>query len=187
MDNSNNHSPGMPSSPSEIALSLFALLMLSVAAATVAYGVNQLRVPTSIPAAEQPGEPVARDVDLVSGGPFDNQEDPALKAAAIPTVNGSAKPTTLCSSPKSSHEFFREPDVGQIYFQVAASHRGVASVLAMYLEGKGLQMTVAVGPDERSYRVLAGPLVTETEIEQTRTVLTNLDLTPFLRRINETH
>ena len=77
---------------------------------------------------------------------------------------------------------FREPELGQLFFQVAAADRGVAEVFAEYLMRKQLSIQVATGPDERSYRVLVGPIRDNEHLGELRDVLEESGFRPFLRR-----
>lgn len=69
---------------------------------------------------------------------------------------------------------------GQQYLQVAAVNRGVAEVFVEVLARKGFPGRMAEGPDERTFRVLVGPLA-KAEIPETRSALDRAGFPAFVR------
>ena len=110
----------------------------------------------------------------VSSDPVAIVVDPIGETAPM-----AAQPLLAESASKS---YFRNPQPGQIFLQVVAVDRGPAEVFAEYLTRKGFTAQVASGPDERSYRVLVGPLQTSSEIDASRNRLQTEGFRPFVQK-----
>jgi len=102
------------------------------------------------------------------------------EALAEPAPAPTPAPETL-AAPAVPASYFQQPEPGQTFLQVAAADPGVASVFAEYLARLDFSCLIADGPDERSYRVLVGPLADNTEISTTRAALEVAGFEPFVR------
>ncbi len=100
----------------------------------------------------------------------------------MPAASAPAPAAKPASSGFSAKSYFREPNAGQLFLQVAAADRGVAEVFAEYLTRKSFPCQIATGPDERSYRVLVGPIKGRKQRGVLRSGLETSGFNPFLRQ-----
>jgi len=91
-------------------------------------------------------------------------------------------PPPSVPEPATPASYFQQPELGQTFLQVAATDPGVAAVFAERLASLDFSCLIADGPDERSYRVLVGPLQDNREIVTTRAALEIAGFQPFVRR-----
>lgn len=96
------------------------------------------------------------------------------KAQELPKPVVTARPAPAAErvvevAPRGSNVM--EPIAGQTYLQVAAVARSEAEVFADVLRQRGFKAHVAVGPNDKIFRVVVGPLANTADIAKTRTDL----------------
>ncbi len=167
--------------PRQLAAGLFLLITITVGFSTLSYAVGRLLEPQPASAGHVSDEEQIVVVDPVEGA----VSRPAAPRRSVERASPprTAAPAAAAPTGTDLQRYFHEPIAGQLFYQVAASDRGLAGVLAMYLNEQGVPAQVATGPDERSYRVLAGPLETSADTERVGRRLRTLGFEPFLRRI----
>jgi hypothetical protein len=102
-----------------------------------------------------------------------------LPATVLPTVSIVAAPFT---AGKSGPPLFAEPDAGQVYIQIGAVEKGMATILAEGLRSHGFEAFVASGPSEKVFRVLIGPLPDPESFLKAKAAVDAIDLSAFARR-----
>lgn len=140
---------------------------------------------TSNPAATPPSEPVANPADTISPptGPEAKHAEPPAPSTAKPAPVSPAKPKPSAVGPAASPapspvsraatgpaSVTGQPAAG-IYWQVVATARPDAEIIAEALTKKGFHAQVAAGPREGIFRVLVGPFKDSATQAQTRTGL----------------
>ncbi|MCW5981837.1 MAG: hypothetical protein KIT09_27375 [Bryobacteraceae bacterium] len=81
---------------------------------------------------------------------------------------------------------FGEPGPGQLFFQAVSTSRSLAAAAAGRLARQGLPCLVAAGNDERSFRVLVGPVESWDKAPEVRERLERLGYRPFPRQYKKT-
>lgn len=109
-------------------------------------------------------------------------EPAAAVAAAPPPVAVPENVEQPPPVPPTPASYFRNPQPGELFLQVVAVDRGPAEVFAEYLTRKGFSSQVATGPDEHSYRVLVGPILSSDDVSSLRGRLESEGFRPFLQR-----
>ncbi len=165
-----------------ITVVLFLAVILLGSFSAMAYIVGRAVMPPAVPldGSEEPEKVLIVD----PAGQETHAPAPALepKPGAEP-VDAAFRP-----APKTvmagfqAETYFREPNPGQLFLQVAAADRGVAEVFAEYLTRKSFPCQIAAGPNQRSYRVLVGPIQDKTQLGRLKTGLETSGFNPFLRR-----
>lgn len=168
--------------PRQLAAGLFLLITITVGFSTLSYAVGRLLEPQPASAGRSSDEEQIVVVDAVKDGAL---RRPTAPRRSVERTIAPPTPPPAAAAPTGTdlRRYFSEPIAGQLFYQVAASDRGLAGVLAMYLNEQGVPAQVATGPDERNYRVLAGPLETPADTERAGRRLRALGFEPFLRRI----
>lgn len=146
----------------QVASVAFVVLTLIAIAASVFYVAGRMSMPVEPPRIDFT-PPDARPALLRSGG----GTAPAAKPAA---------------NPAWSDPVFREPQPGEVFLQMAAVERGVAAVFCEGLRRMGFPSIVAPGPDQRIFRVLIGPVPSNSEMARIKKSLEDAGLSTFLRR-----
>jgi cell division septation protein DedD len=129
--------------------------------------------PDSQPAASSPTpaqEPPARTPETkpaASEPTTTHAEQPPTPASVKPTPVAPAKPKPTAVGPAA---FNGEPSSGE-YWQVVATSRPDAEIIAEALNKKGFHAQVSPGPREGVFRVLVGPFKDSATQAQTRTKL----------------
>lgn len=179
----------------QVGLALFMLVLTIGTFGAVTYVVGRMVVPLPAAADADRNEQVL--VVESAGGPVsDPIEAPVLRAGTKPKPP--AKPVAAKVSPKAAPapertvstadkvfinaSSFREPTPGQVFLQVAAADRGVAEVFAEYLTRRAFPVQIGRGADERSWRVLVGPMRDNAQIAAARSRLEDAGFHPFVRR-----
>ncbi len=74
------------------------------------------------------------------------------------------------------------PLPGSVYWQVGVVDRGIASVFVEHLNRMGLRARTATVQTPGFQRVLVGPLLTQTSIEETKQILDKAGFQAFLKK-----
>ncbi len=163
----------------QLTVALFMLLMLVATFAAVSYVVGRVVVaPVTATAQTAPPENV---LVVDAAGEKTPATTPEKHTASEPS-----RPAPAPAVPPPFDSYFYEPEPGQLFLQVAAADRGIAEVFAEYLARKQFTPRIATGPDERSYRVLVGPIENNEQLSELRTGLEKAGFHPFLRRYKST-
>jgi hypothetical protein len=72
--------------------------------------------------------------------------------------------------------------VGNTFWQVAATDRGMAEVTCEVLTRKGLPTLLSDGPSAGIFRVLVGPIKTTDETNRYKAVLDEAQFHPFIKK-----
>jgi len=159
----------------QLAVALFMLFMLVATFAAVSYVVGRIvMAPVTATAQSAPPEDVLVVDAAGEKTPGKPPQQPAAPEASRPKPAPAAAP--------AFESYYYEPAPGQLFLQVAAADRGIAEVFAEYLARKEFTPRIATGPDERSYRVLVGPIENNEQLSELRTGLEKAGFHPFLRR-----
>ena len=107
---------------------------------------------------------------------------PATRQAPIVVDPGAERPSPM---PTKEPAVAQRPALapaapGQMFLQVGALDRGMAAVFIEVLAGKGFIGRMMPGPDDKTFRVVVGP-VTRAEVTSTKTALEQAGFTPFAR------
>ena len=117
-----------------------------------------------------PARPVAETpVSIGEAQPTAAAQDENAPAAET----GAAQPTAA-SAPQASENppvTVTQPQPGQTYIQVTAVGKAEADVLAEVLARKGFRTLVAPGPNDKLFRVLAGPAKDINEVTKLKSDL----------------
>ncbi len=111
--------------------------------------------------------------------PHAAQPTTASPVAALPTASILAPPNTAA---RTGAPLFAEPEAGQVYIQIGAVEKGMATILAEGLRSHGFDAFVAAGPSERVFRVLIGPLPNPESFRRAKAAVDAIDLSAFARR-----
>ena len=181
-----------------VGLALFMLVLTMGTFGAVTYVVGRMVVPPPAAAdgarneqvlvVESGGEPVSDPVvELMRRAEV--RPKPPVKPAAVnsspkstPAAPVSGRKASAMSKALTNASFFREPTPGQVFLQVAAADRGVAEVFAEYLTRREFPVQIGSGTDDRSWRVLVGPMRDNAEITKVRANLEEAGFRPFVRR-----
>ena len=161
-----------------LAVALFMVVVLMGTFAAVSYVVGRVVVPTPAAAVEP-----APQEDILVVEATEGSSAPAVPANSEKREPSRARPVPV--EMPSFESYFREPEPGQVFLQVAAADRAVAEVFAEYLVRRQFTPQIASGPDERSFRVLVGPIQDNAQLAKLRTGLAEAGFHPFLRRYNK--
>lgn len=160
----------------QLAFGLFMVVILMGTFTALAYIVGRMVLPVQAAAADHSAPEKVLVIDPATG----ERQVPAPPASR----NAPARTAAPAPSPPASH--FKDPQPGQLFLQVAAADRGVAEVFTEYLTRQSFPCQVATGPDERSYRVLVGPVRDNGHLATLRAGLEGSGFKPFLRRYGKT-
>ena len=168
---------------SQVASWLFMAVIAMAVCSSLAYLAGRSATPrkASTPAA---ATSVAIPTPAFAVAPTAESSPAALPAAtspfaALPSVSILAPPN---AAPRSGAPLFAEPDAGQVYIQIGAVEKGMATILAEGLRSHGFEAFVASGPSEKVFRVLIGPLPNPESFRQAKAAVDAIDLTAFARR-----
>ena len=109
-------------------------------------------------------------------------ERPAPAPAApvpAPVIVEAPKP------PVPAAPLFSEPKAGELYLQMGALDKGIATVFTEGLRTHGFEAFVAPGPSEKVFRVLIGPLVDQDAFKRTKDAIDDLGLAAFARKVQQ--
>lgn len=144
----------------QLAAVLFMALILMGMGMTVAYLVGRMMVPTQAVRAQtnQSASRSAGQLIVVDGpGKAACPDQFATKASG--------------KSPVEPKAVYREPAPGDRYLQVIAIDRRRAEHWAAFLAGLGLSAGVSAGPDEKTWRVMVGPIEDDAKMTEIRALL----------------
>lgn len=153
-------------------VSLFLVVTLTGIFCGLAYVAGRAVTPIQVQHTAIPAPVVAAEPATMPGP--ETAPAPAPMAGAPASAPSRAVPAAPAS-------YFQQPETGQTFLQVAAADPGVAVVFAEYLTRLDFSCLIADGPDERSYRVLVGPLADNDAISTTRAALEVAGFQPFVR------
>ena len=109
-------------------------------------------------------------------------EPPARKEEVKPKPSPASAPIAKPAPAAANHAQPSEPSSGQ-YWQVVATARPDAEIIAEALSKKGFHATLAPAPKDGVFRVLVGPLADASTQAQTRTGLESAGFkNPILRK-----
>ena len=83
---------------------------------------------------------------------------------------------------KPARPLVAEPETGKVYLQVGAVERGMAVILAEGMRTHGFDSFVAPGPNDKTFRVLIGPLPDPEAFRTAMVQVDALDLATFARK-----
>jgi cell division septation protein DedD len=112
---------------------------------------------------------------------------PPAATTAMPTASILVPPKTdmasiLKTAGQSGPPLFAEPEAGKVYIQIGAVEKGMATILAEGLRSHGFDAFVGVGPNDKIFRVLIGPLPDPESFRQAKAAVDAIDLTAFARK-----
>ena len=165
----------------QAAVGLFLMVVLMGSFGGLTYIVGRMVMPS--PAAAMAPEPEAAEEQVLFVSAVTEKKTEAAEPAPAKPVIEPAPAVRPWRPASGSH--FREPAPGELFLQVAAVDRGVAEVFVEYLARQEIVAQYASGPDERSYRVLVGPISTNAQLEGLRERLEANGFQPFVRRYQE--
>lgn len=163
----------------QLAFGLFLVIALMVTFAALAYVVGRMASPVQASSTGEARQEKVLVIEAAAGQQLLSEARVPAKAPEPVAAPPSARP------PAPTASYFREAAPGQLYLQVAAADRGVAAVFAEYLTRRSFPCRVATGPDERSYRVLVGPIKGNEQLAKLRVGLKEYGFRPFLRRYKQ--
>lgn len=167
----------------QAAVGLFLMVVLMGTFGGLTYIVGRMVMPSPAAAvAPAPAPEESEEQVLFVSAVTEKKTEAAEPAPSKPVIDPApdARPWKPASGPH-----FREPAPGELFLQVAAVDRGVAEVFVEYLARREIVAQYASGPDERSYRVLVGPISTNAQLQQLRERLEADGFQPFVRRYQE--
>jgi cell division septation protein DedD len=115
------------------------------------------------------------------------------KAAAIerpeppPAVTPPPAPV-LVEAPKAAAPpapLFADPKNGELYLQMGAVDKGMATIFVEGLRAHGFEAFVAPGPSGKIFRVLIGPLADQDAYRRTKDAIDELGLNAFARKYEQ--
>lgn len=92
------------------------------------------------------------------------------------------EPPPVETRPRETKPSTEEPRSGQKFLQVVATSRPDAEIVAETLGKKGFRTTVAPGPNDKTFRVLVGPVGDAAELAETRVRLEAAGFKPYVRQ-----
>ena len=148
----------------QIAGVLFMASVFLAVFSAVSYIAGEAMSPRRTAAAERPA-PVP-----VSSAPVN-----ATPAAVVVEAPKPAPPAPLFAEPKS----------GELYLQMGALDKGMATLFVEGLRTHGFESFVAPGPSEKIFRVLIGPLADQEAYRRTKDAIDDLGLTAFAKKYQQ--
>lgn len=178
-----------------LVLGLFSAFVLFVALGGLGVVVARAFLPSILARNEPVPQEQVLVVDAATMGQTKAASEPIriFSDKAVPP----RKPTTVPKPPREPatppHEAplpvsapapsgFIEPQPGQLFLQVVSTSKAQAAASAERLAKTGLPSVFAKGDDERSFRVLIGPIETKEQAPELRARLEQMGFQPFLRR-----
>jgi cell division septation protein DedD len=109
-----------------------------------------------------------------------------VMAAPAPSLPPPPAPASVIEAAIQAPEppLFAEPVKGAVYLQIGAVEKGIALILSEGLRKHNLPAFVAPGPDEKTFRVLIGPIPNTGAFQRTKNVVDELGLNTFARRFD---
>jgi cell division septation protein DedD len=156
---------------SQVASWLFMAVIAMAVCSSLAYLAGRSAAPRKAPAAAA--------TSIATPAPAAALPADTSPVAALPSVSILAPPN---AAPRSGAPLFAEPDAGQVYIQIGAVEKGMATILAEGLRSHGFEAFVASGPSEKVFRVLIGPLPNPEAFRQAKAAVDAIDLAAFARR-----
>jgi hypothetical protein len=151
-------------------ISLVVVVLLSVFSG-VSYLIGKMTAPKPVePVAAAAINPPAAPVPVPEPPPAQSMPESKSPEAKSPDAQSTDAPV------------FDLPTAGQVYIQVGAVEKGLAAIWSEGLRTHGLKSFAAPGPNEKTFRVLIGPLPTPAVYQHAKDVLDRLGLAMFARK-----
>ena len=114
-------------------------------------------------------------------------EQPSAEEAGVIAVEpiAEAEPERSAAVQTDPESFYRTTRAGELYLQAVATRRSMAGVFAMYLNEEGIPAGFAEASKDGLYRVLAGPIETNAQLNSLHAQLEQLGFQPFVRRVRK--
>ncbi len=140
---------------------------------TAAVPVHEAAAPSATPAAVKANAVVASAAQVQIDIP---------EQASVPPPPPLASAAKAESLKDDGSPIFAEAAAGATYFQVGVIDRGLAQIWAEGLRSHGLHATVAQGAGPQYWKVLVGPLPSQSVYDQTKLALDKLGISMFTLR-----